>query len=137
MTATAVETKPTSRRPTRLAIFGILGIALGLGVYLVYANWRPIHFKLTGYVDVEGAKFYLQPGDNYLTPCVVHTKDYESTETKLVKGILKEGDVFIDVGANIGWYTVHAGRIVGPTGKVYAFEPEPTALSYLRKNVEA
>jgi hypothetical protein len=38
---------------------------------------------------------------------------------------LKEGDVVVDAGANIGLFTVKAGRIVGDKGKVIAIEPDP------------
>lgn len=47
---------------------------------------------------------------------------------------LREGDVFLDVGANVGAYTVLASAAVGAT--TYAFEPSPSALDSLRANVE-
>ncbi|MBC6422595.1 MAG: FkbM family methyltransferase [Hormoscilla sp. SP5CHS1] len=37
---------------------------------------------------------------------------------------LQKGDVFVDIGAHIGYYSVIAARIVGSAGKVFAFEPE-------------
>lgn len=42
----------------------------------------------------------------------------------------------IDIGANIGCYTILAAQIVGESGKVYAFEPEPKNFKLLKKNVE-
>jgi FkbM family methyltransferase len=61
---------------------------------------------------------------------------YEPMETKLVMEILKEGDVVVDVGAHIGYYTLIFARCVGEKGKVYAFEPEPINFFILSKNVE-
>ncbi|MDX1539768.1 MAG: hypothetical protein R3349_00050, partial [Geminicoccaceae bacterium] len=37
-----------------------------------------------------------------------------------IRAALRPGDVFVDVGANIGWYSLLAARIVGPTGRVHA-----------------
>jgi FkbM family methyltransferase len=50
--------------------------------------------------------------------------------------LLNPGDVFYDVGANVGFFTVIGAKIVGPTGQVYAFEPVPDNYSFLGKNIE-
>lgn len=62
---------------------------------------------------------------------------YEPFETALFKKHIRKGQVVVDIGANIGYYTLIAARLVGPTGKVYAFEPDPANFILLRKNVEA
>jgi len=62
---------------------------------------------------------------------------YEPLETELVKKEVKKGDVVLDIGANIGYYTLILARLVGDGGKVFAFEPDPTNFALLRKNVEA
>ena len=49
--------------------------------------------------------------------------------------LLAPGDVFYDVGANIGYFTVIAARLVGPGGRVVAVEPQPEAVSRLRHNL--
>jgi FkbM family methyltransferase len=51
--------------------------------------------------------------------------------------VLKPGDVFYDIGANVGCYTLYAARIVGETGKVYAFEPHPANALALLRNIGA
>ncbi len=50
-------------------------------------------------------------------------------------GALREGDVFVDLGAYVGGYSLLASRLVGPTGKVVAFEPDPAARRLLELNV--
>ncbi len=50
---------------------------------------------------------------------------------------LKSGDAVIDVGANIGAYTLRMSQIVGPTGRVYAFEPIPDTFASLTRNLRA
>lgn len=59
---------------------------------------------------------------------------YERFETGLVKRLLKPGQVFLDVGAHIGYYSTLAASIVGPEGRVYAFEPDPGNAAVLRQN---
>jgi FkbM family methyltransferase len=50
---------------------------------------------------------------------------------------LNEGDVFIDIGAHIGLYTVYASQKVGKDGLVIAIEPDRRNLAVLHKNLEA
>jgi FkbM family methyltransferase len=50
--------------------------------------------------------------------------------------LLNPGDVYIDVGANIGWNVVFAAKLVGATGHVYAFEPDPDNYALLLENIE-
>jgi FkbM family methyltransferase len=49
--------------------------------------------------------------------------------------MLRPGDVFYDVGANVGFFTLLAARLVGPRGAVLAFEPDPRNAEVLRSNV--
>ena len=60
---------------------------------------------------------------------------HEPETTQLIFGILRPGDTFIDLGANIGYYTVIAGSLVGPAGAVHSFEPIPEIFSSLKENV--
>lgn len=59
---------------------------------------------------------------------------YEPWETGIVKRELKVGNIFVDVGAHIGYYAVLASGLVGPSGHVYAFEPAPENYTVLLKN---
>ncbi len=49
---------------------------------------------------------------------------------------LQPGDVFVDCGANVGYYTILASRIVGGDGRVVSFEANPLTFEYLKRNVE-
>jgi len=60
---------------------------------------------------------------------------FEISETRLVQALLAPGMTFIDVGANIGYYTLVAGRMVGDTGAVHCFEPNGTMRERLEANV--
>jgi FkbM family methyltransferase len=62
---------------------------------------------------------------------------YERYETELFRSVLKEGMTVLDIGANIGYYTVIAMNRVGLSGKVFSFEPEPENFAFLQKNIDA
>lgn len=61
---------------------------------------------------------------------------WEAPETEFILSLLKPGGTFVDVGANIGWYTLRAAQRVGPGGLVYAFEPRSDLFSYLKRSVK-
>lgn len=52
-----------------------------------------------------------------------------------LEAILRKGDTFIDIGANQGEYTLWAARKVGPTGKVYSYEPLTSLIEQLKENI--
>jgi FkbM family methyltransferase len=59
---------------------------------------------------------------------------YEPDETPFFRGLLRPGDVFLDVGANVGYYALMAAEICGRGGQVHAFEPIPANCAVLRQN---
>jgi FkbM family methyltransferase len=61
---------------------------------------------------------------------------WDPTLTRFIESTLKPGDMFIDVGAHVGYFTLLAGRQVGPAGTVLSIEPNLVALEQLRQNVE-
>jgi len=85
------------------------------------------------FVEVNGHKMYL---DNLDSLRLFSEGVFEEYETEIVKKIIKEGDVVVDIGANIGYYTLLFAKLVGKSGKVFAFEPEPTNFNLLKKNCE-
>ena len=61
--------------------------------------------------------------------------EFEPLETMVVRKVVKSGDIFLDVGANIGIYSLIASRLVGPSGIVHAFEPASFAYKMLQDNL--
>lgn len=76
---------------------------------------------LTTFTCIEGLSYVLgRPGDKKVIDSL----------------LLKPGWIAIDAGANIGWYTIIMSKMVGNTGKVIAFEPEPLNFRILSKNIK-
>lgn len=97
---------------------------------------RRVRYGLTGAVQVEGLTLYLDPRDEVITRMILHDGTWEPSETAVLRSLLRRGDTFIDVGANIGWHTLIAAKAVGPEGHVIAFEPAPVSFEILRHNAE-
>jgi len=57
-------------------------------------------------------------------------------EQKLLATHLRPGGVFYDLGAHIGFFSLLAARLVGPTGRVVAFEPSPSNAAQLERNID-
>jgi FkbM family methyltransferase len=62
--------------------------------------------------------------------------EWEPHVTNEFRKRLAPGDVCVDVGAHVGYYTLLASRLVGSGGHVYAFEPVPACNRALRHNLE-
>lgn len=73
--------------------------------------------------------------DHFISREIVANGIWEPLETSVVVGWLRAGDVFVDLGANIGYYTVVASRRCGHGGRVWAFEPEPDNFELLGRNI--
>jgi FkbM family methyltransferase len=71
--------------------------------------------------------------DNSL--CLYVCGSFEPNEFAFLDRVLKPGMVFVDVGANDGYYTLFAARRVGPGGRVVAVEPSSRERAHLERNL--
>jgi FkbM family methyltransferase len=62
--------------------------------------------------------------------------NYEKEYCDLLPQFLKEGDLVLDVGANIGYFSLKFSKYIGENGYVIAFEPNPETFSILQKNTK-
>ncbi|MDX1951698.1 MAG: FkbM family methyltransferase [Verrucomicrobiota bacterium] len=67
---------------------------------------------------------------------IYYTGNYEVGTLSVFRAVLRPGDVFIDIGANIGLMTLTGARAVGPKGQVFAFEANPTTFHILQENIQ-
>jgi len=85
------------------------------------------------FVEIDGHKMFLDSED---TLGLSTDGFYDPFETEIAKKEVGEGDVVLDIGANIGYYTLIFAKLVGKNGKVFAFEPDPDNYALLEKNVQ-
>lgn len=81
---------------------------------------------------VNGSRFFVRKGETGLTQNI-YTGLQEFSDMAYVLHVLRPRDLFIDVGANVGSYTILACRAIGASG--YAFEPIPGTYHRLQENV--
>lgn len=84
--------------------------------------------------SIGGWQLWLDPASD-LGARLLADHDYEPTLGRCLKVLLKPGDVFLDVGANEGWFTLQAARLVGPTGHVFSLEPQERLWPVILKNL--
>jgi len=87
-------------------------------------------------IDLPGFKLWVDPSTaGGVVPWLLLDDVHEPAETQCIRDHLPPGGTFVDIGANIGYYTVLASMIVGDGGRVFAFEPEPVNFETLKKNI--
>lgn len=137
-------------RRTAIVALGLAGCAAGVlawaasgagswlrlehGLRLRAKDWS----RTVTRVEVEGAPafaMFLNPDDSTVSPALWTWGAWEPNETRWFVRSLRPGDVVVDVGANIGYYTLLGAALVGERGRVYAFEPDPVSFEILERNV--
>jgi FkbM family methyltransferase len=86
-------------------------------------------------VEVVGGSRMLVRTDDSLGRVLAISGVWEPNVTAAFMRTLTPGDVCVDIGAHIGYYTLLASKLVGASGHVYAFEPSPTSYSALQANL--
>lgn len=106
----------------------------GLGKILPTQSISRKMFRIlrSSYCTYEGCDFYIGKEDT----AGYSVNDFEYFERSVMKKHIKKGDIVLDIGANIGFYTVLFSKWVGETGRVYAFEPDKTNFKILKLNVK-
>lgn len=97
-------------------------------------NWRGRPSEAR---EAFGFKILLNPEDSVISPRIGVSGVWELATTLLFKTLVKRGMVVVDVGANIGWYTLLGASRTGPAGLVVSFEPEPLNFSFLERSIAA
>jgi FkbM family methyltransferase len=106
---------------------------------LVLASWIYNFLKPEGlqYIRTQFGVLVVDPSDQVIARRYVLGDQHESGEKQFIAELLQPGDIFIDVGANIGDYTLLASRRVRDSGLVCCFEPSRHAYQCLQAMIEA
>jgi FkbM family methyltransferase len=95
----------------------------------------PVNLLIPGLENTLRMRVHGQQ-DQHVSRRIREAGIWEPYETALVLASLSAGDVFLDVGANIGYYTVIAAQQVGDEGAVFAFEPDAANFQLLQQNLQ-
>lgn len=98
-----------------------------------------VEFSETANISILNYRFRLKLNkENEVLSNLIRMKGvYSHNDIFLYEKILQPGGSFLDIGANLGWYSLFASKIVGPKGRVFAFEPEQNNFQLLQHNCEA
>ena len=117
----------------------------GLGNYFPFKQLNHFHQKLGKKLHFgeqnevkmqtkEGFLMYLHEGKT-IDDTIMNLGFWEPDMSKLIRKNLRKWDVFLDIGANIGYFSLLASSIVGNEGEVLAFEPSSKNFAELQKNI--
>ena len=84
--------------------------------------------------DTRYGRMAYYADDQYVGYCLERYGEYSEAEPALWRKLVKPGDTVLDIGANIGALTLPLSDMVGPTGRVFAFEPHPQNFMLLKQN---
>ncbi len=94
---------------------------------------RRVHPRIT--VRAGGNRIRIDLRDGILARALYLRGEWEPELQRLLRAMDLRGSVCLDIGANIGVHTLALSRLVGPAGRVYAFEPEPHNFALLEENL--
>ncbi len=104
-------------------------------------KWRLIRYWMNHQYD-NAVKLRILPGGEKVFchlsipyEAMVWLEREEQTDLELLTKLLEPGQTFIDCGANVGIWSLVAASVVQPSGKIYAFEPNPSTFKKLSDNV--
>lgn len=120
----------------------VLGSRLGIGKLRRFRRFDNYVFRFQKWVNarthpgtaiIHGQTMHLGPRDWMLLSL---NGAYDPYVVEIIRRHVKPGDTVVDLGANIGYYTLLLAQLVGPTGRVVAIEPHPDHFAVLVKNME-
>jgi FkbM family methyltransferase len=112
--------------------------AMVLALAIKGANEKLKYLPKKTIAYVNNSKMYLYPRQGGINYDLYLYKKREPlcTDFLIHSRVLKEGDVVLDIGANIGYYVLIESQLVGKTGKVYAVEPVTSTFELMQKNLQ-
>lgn len=88
------------------------------------------------WINVHGIPLLCNIHDNGIGTFLFIQGGYALGRVSEICEVVEEGNVVVDVGANIGYFTALLANLVGPRGRVYAFEPDPRNIELLQHTIK-
>jgi FkbM family methyltransferase len=86
-------------------------------------------------LTTDVGQLWLPADDAVMRPWIAHYGTWEPSESAFLRARLRPGMTLLDVGANVGYFSLLGARAVGPSGTVVAVEPEPANYALLCANL--
>lgn len=94
-----------------------------------------LHENLIVIAEIENKlRLFVDLADSVIGWGIIRGK-YETHELDFVRRTVKPGQTVLDIGANIGFFTIIMASLIGPTGRVYAFEPMEAHANLLARSI--
>ena len=119
--------------PRRL--YGCLPLKRGLGRFIMLAARYREHLHMIPVEMSDGRIMYLDLREPMCMPYLLTGGIWEERgETQFFRSLVQPGELAVDIGANVGWYSTLLSQLVGSGGRVYAFELNPRAYRLLSQS---
>ena len=82
-----------------------------------------------------GQPFFINTRDRNVTPWLLMGGHWETNVDRVMAAYVRPGMFVVDIGAHMGYYTVKLGSLIGPTGLLISFEPNPEMNAYTERNI--
>ena len=86
-------------------------------------------------VKLPAVKMYCRSSDLDVGNQIIHEQSFEPHVASALRDVLKQGSVFIDLGANIGYFSLMASTLVGPAGRIISIEPNVKNLELFHASI--
>lgn len=119
-------------------------IKLARSTFLKRGSFRPLMARAVsalrpGPLDLHfmSVPFRLRPLRSSADLGMTFNADYNGTEIRFLLSAIPQNGIFVDIGCNIGMYSLPIAKKIEPLGRVIGLEPHPEAQTYLEFNVQA
>jgi spore maturation protein CgeB len=117
-------------------IYNVVRLGTGLGILKKLYSWLIDRLNSENPIDIKyhGILFRLYPHDNTIeSKMIVSSRLREAKELEVISSYLKNGGTFLDIGANVGYYSLMAAKL-GAT-RTIGIEPNPVVLGRFKENI--
>ena len=101
---------------------------------LLYATREWVLGKELGVFELENSiRMVLDPGDYF--QCMMYYERFCPEILQVLQQFVRPGDTVLDIGAQLGYFSLHVARLVWSAGRVYCFEPDPRSFARLNQAI--
>lgn len=121
-------------------LFKHYGVFGALYLYMKIVLWYACHYVALGAfrykkVWANDYKMFIDLKDSGISKALFVYGTREKDQMGVVKGVISPGMKVLDIGANIGYYVIMESRLMGPSGRIIAYEPSADNCDLLKKNI--